>query len=250
MKDLLISIGFEKITDELYQYKKQDKIIEFDVKSESFTYFDNNAQTELKISSTNELITFIKVVLNTEIRINKNVISTKEICAWLSNEICTLLDLKYYEFIGDTKKLKSLNMKTRSRFAVLGRQIFSHIIKSDELMTFEEIGQYLSNRDHSTIIHSKNEIDNCISIKDDRYDKYKIIKDRYDAFMQKSIIIEDKNELENELSSLRLHNITIQQYIHSKIKELTEAKTNDRDRLIANNSAIFVYKDLNKEFFT
>lgn len=249
MIELLISIGFVKITSKLYQYKKQEKVIEFEVHNQKFSYIVDEVTTILHISSANELLIFIKIILNDEIKINKNVISTKDICAWLSNEICTLLELPYCEFIGDTKKLRSLGLKVRSQNAVLGRSIFSHIIYNENIMNFDEIGRYLSNRDHSTIINSKNQINNAISIQDDRYDLYKKIKDKYDRYVNSSVFIEDKGEIEAELASLRLSNIKIQQYLNSKIKDLEKVNTKDRDIMLTNKIAIHVYKDLNKQFF-
>jgi chromosomal replication initiator protein len=65
---------------------------------------------------------------------------------------------KYY---GVT--IESLSMRTRKREVVISRQVSMVIIKNKSSFSLKKIGSYFGGRDHSTVIHAIQTIDDLTS---------------------------------------------------------------------------------------
>lgn len=68
--------------------------------------------------------------------------------------------------------------KNRRRHIVLARQILMHALAKHTKMSLHEIGKYLGGFDHTTIIHSRNTVDNLRSTNTDYANDLLIIENR------------------------------------------------------------------------
>ena len=79
-----------------------------------------------------------------------------------------------------------LESKCRNRNLVVARQLAMYFIKKYTNLTLLKIGQLFGNRDHTTVIHSINTIEDFIYIKDGKF--LKMIYDIESTFLVKQPI--------------------------------------------------------------
>ncbi len=144
----------------------------------------------------------------------------------------------------------------------LARHIFSYILYFEsgikdrkKQFSYKEIGKYLNNRDHSTIINSIRQASSIIKYKQDGIENYDWILEKFKNYIEDvpnapsdevsliKYIKELKENYDNKESEFKEE---ILKYVQGNRAKLETASTKDKDVKIANNSAIFVYKSIEK----
>jgi hypothetical protein len=96
---------------------------------------------------------------------------------YLINESCSVFGIQDREEIFSP---------SRKRARVLARQTCMYLLDKYRAGTLEQIGRMFGGRDHSTVIHSKNAIQNIIDVEDAFYDKVALVEERLVEYMNSS----------------------------------------------------------------
>jgi chromosomal replication initiation ATPase DnaA len=104
-----------------------------------------------------------------------------------------LIIIKIKEIIRETLNISwpQINKHTRQRDIMFARQLFQYLCHRFTLYTYKAIGQLTEHiYDHSTVIHSKDTIENVLWLKD-RSDKFRKVESailRLTAYTGKKIL--------------------------------------------------------------
>lgn len=140
-----------------------------------------------------------------------------------------LLHLCCIEFNCTLEEIKG---KSRKRNIVFARHIAMHILNNYKAGTLNTIGNLFGGRDHTTVLHACKNINNLISVKDDGYDNYLKIKNKFDEYLGiEKIEVTKDTKIEKPKLAFPIDLLDID--IDCKLKAIDSLKTKDKDVLNA-----------------